>query len=341
MMSIAWLGVTAIFASFCATWLVRRYAVSKNVVDVPNDRSSHRVTTARGGGLAIVLTFFGVLIVLKSMNVVSLPLLVAILGGGGLVALVGFLDDHRHVSALWRLLTHFVSAGWAVYWLGVTPSISIGTIAIAAPVVVLLAVVCMVWLVNLYNFMDGIDGIASIEAITVCFGAALLIYLGQPSAMYWAPPLLFGASVLGFLFWNYPPARIFMGDIGSGFLGYVLAVFCLQSVWIAEEMIWAWAILLGAFIVDTTLTLFRRMLRGHRPHTAHRCHAYQHASRRFSKHKPVSVALGVINLVWLLPIAALVVFGILDGIVGLLIAYAPLIVLALEFGSGTDELRST
>jgi Fuc2NAc and GlcNAc transferase len=199
-----------------------------------------------------------------------------------------------------------------------------------------LAAVYLVWLLNLYNFMDGIDGIASIEAITVCLGAASLYSLtglGSHAVL----PLLLAAAVAGFLFWNFPPAKIFMGDAGSGFLGIVLGGLSLQAAWVSPPMLWCWLILLGVFIVDATYTLVRRLLRGDKVYEAHRSHAYQFASREFGKHLPVTLAVAVLNLCWLLPIAFCVAKLGLDGAVGVVLAYIPLIVLAVRFHAGECE----
>ena len=132
-----------------------------------------------------------------------------------------------------------------------------------------------------------------------------------------------------------------MGDAGSGFLGIVLGVLSLQAGWIAPELFWGWVILLGVFVVDATWTLLRRLLRGERVYEAHRSHAYQYASREFGRHLPVTLAVGAINLAWLLPIAAWVGLGGLDGLLGVAIAYAPLVGLALRFRAGEPEVRET
>ena len=336
-MSAFWLLPAAAFLSFCLTWLVRRYALSRQLIDVPGERRSHRTATTRGGGLAIVLTFLCGLSILYAAGLVPRSVLAAICGGGGLVALIGFVDDHRHVPAYLRLLTHFLGAAWALYWLGVPPGT--GFASVPAWVFTGLAAVWIVWLVNLYNFMDGIDGIASIEAITVCFGAALLYFIVLPASGLWLGPALLLASVAGFLYWNYPPARIFMGDAGSGFLGFVLAAFCIQATWSGAGMFWAWIILLGVFVVDSSVTLVRRMLRGQKLHKAHRSHAYQYASRKHGTHERISLAVGAINLVWLLPLSLLVASANLDGRIGLAIAYAPLLWLAFRYKSGADETQ--
>jgi Fuc2NAc and GlcNAc transferase len=141
--------------------------------------------------------------------------------------------------------------------------------------------------------------------------------------------VLSGASAAaGFLIFNFKPARIFMGDVGSGFLGVTFGLLTVHHASANSDLFWAWLILLGAFIVDATLTLIRRICHGERFYQAHRSHAYQYASRRFQSHARVSIVFGVINLLWLLPIALLVATGRLEGIAGVAVAYLPLAILA-------------
>jgi Fuc2NAc and GlcNAc transferase len=261
----------------------------------------------------------------------------AIAGAGTLIAVMGFMDDHGHIAARWRLLGHFAASTWLLFWIGGLPIVEIGgwtfNLGWFGHV---LAAFYLVWLLNLYNFMDGIDGIASVEAICVCVGACLLYWVIDATDLVWAP-LLLAVSVAGFLFWNFPPAKIFMGDAGSGFLGIVLGGLSLQAAWVSADLLWGWLILLGVFIVDATFTLFRRLIRGDKVYEAHRSHAYQFASRRFGSHLTVTVVVGVINLLWLLPIAVGITrFGLNAG-AGLILAYAPLIALAIKFHAGELE----
>jgi Fuc2NAc and GlcNAc transferase len=197
----------------------------------------------------------------------------------------------------------------------------------------------LVWLLNLYNFMDGIDGIAGVEAVSVSLGAAVLVYLAtdSSSAVDISLPLLLAGAVAGFLVWNFPPARIFMGDAGSGFLGITIGILSLHAGALAPPLLWSWLILLGVFVVDATFTLLRRLLRGERVYQAHRSHAYQRAARRCGRHLPVTLAVAAINMFWLLPVAACVATGRLDGAAGLLIAYAPLVGAAARLGAGLPE----
>ncbi|MGL1834084.1 MraY family glycosyltransferase [Rhodocyclaceae bacterium SMB388] len=326
------------FASLVMTFCLRKYALARSLMDIPNARSSHSVPTPRGGGVAIVVSFLLALALITVSGGIDWSVSFALLGAGGFVALVGFLDDHGHIAARWRLLAHFVAAFWALGWLGGAPALQLfgvefdlGWLGVA------LVAVYLVWLLNLYNFMDGIDGIASVEAICVCAGGALLyVLLDKPNLALL--PLMLAAAVTGFLYWNFPPARIFMGDAGSGFLGIVLGIMSIQAGWVDPALFWSWVILLGVFVVDATFTLVRRLLRGDKVYEAHRSHAYQYASRQFGRHLPVTLAVGVINLAWLLPIALLVGTGRLDGVLGVVIAYVPLVLLAIKFRAGALEV---
>lgn len=335
---IVWLLIPiVILLSFLLTGSLRRYAIARSIIDIPNARSSHSAPTPRGGGVAIVVAFLLALPVLGWTQIVPPVALIATGGAGLLIAVIGFMDDHGHIAARWRLLGHFFAAAWALFWLGGLPPISVfGVLFDMGWVGGVLAAVYLVWLLNLYNFMDGIDGIASVEAMCACLGAIVLYWLGGFGDLVWLP-LLLAMAVAGFLFWNFPPARIFMGDAGSGFLGMVLGVISLQAAWASSQLLWAWLILLGVFIVDATFTLVRRLLRGDKVYEAHRSHAYQFASRRLKGHLPVTLGVAAINLFWLLPLAACVVLLGLDGTWGLVLAYVPVVALALKFHAGELE----
>ncbi|SCZ67215.1 MraY family glycosyltransferase [Thiohalomonas denitrificans] len=335
-----WVFPFAAGVALLLTGALRRYALFRGLMDSPNERSSHTVPTPRGGGLAIVLTCLVALPLLNWAGGPTAASLWALVGAGAWVALVGWFDDHGHIPARWRLLAHFVAAGWALAWLGGLPplpafglDVDLGWLGYG------LAAFYLVWLLNLYNFMDGIDGIAGIEALTVCLGGVILYLLSPATGAEWAPPTLLLATVFGFLFWNFPKAKIFMGDAGSGFVGIMLGVLSIQAAWVAPELFWGWVILLGAFVVDATVTLVRRVLRDEPFHRAHCSHAYQYAARKFGSHPPVSYAFGAINLFWLLPVASTVALGWLDGALGVVIAYLPLVGLALWFKAGAAELQ--
>jgi Fuc2NAc and GlcNAc transferase len=336
-----WTLLAAVCVSLTLTWVLRRYALTRSsLIDLPNERSSHRNPTPRGGGVAIAIAFLGLLPTLWVDGTLTASLFIPLFGAGGLIAFVGFLDDHHPLPASWRLVSHFAAAAWVVGWSGGMPPLTFAGVHLSSVwLSSVVATVYVVWLLNLYNFMDGIDGIASIESMTVCVGGILLYLIATPGTQNWASPALLTASVAGFGYWNFPPARIFMGDSGSGFLGVTLGAFSIQAAWVAPELFWAWTILLGVFIADATVTLTRRVWRGHRYDQAHRSHAYQHAARRFGSHKSISLAVGAINLLWLLPLALLVTLGYVDASLGLLIAYAPLVWLVLALRAGAPEAQ--
>jgi Fuc2NAc and GlcNAc transferase len=327
--------LSAFLVSLAGTGVLRRYALAHRVLDVPNERSSHQLPMPRGGGVAIVVSFLGASSALAALGRIPASTTWAIVVGGSIVAAVGFVDDHRHLSARWRLLAHFTAAIWAVVLLmdsgGELSSIGIKGLWAAV------AVVAIVWLLNLYNFMDGIDGLAGIQAVTVGLAVASMhLVRGSADVSWWLPAIMM-ASAAGFLVWNFPPAKIFMGDAGSGFVGFVLGVLALADTRYSPDTIWGWVILLAVFVTDATVTLCRRAANGERIWEAHRTHAYQIASRRAGGHRPVTLVVAAINLGWLLPLSLLAVTGRMHGAVAAVIAYAPLLALGVRIGAGRRD----
>lgn len=320
---------------------LRMYAIKKNVIDVPNSRSSHSVPTPRGGGVSIVICFLGGLAYLAYNEVLSVNLLILFFVAGALVALIGWLDDHGHVNARWRLLIHFSSAALIVFVTGGLPTLSFFGFDINFGWLgFLLSTFTLVWLLNLYNFMDGIDGLAGSQAVisSAVVGGLLVFLLDKPAEA--SIHFLMAVSALGFLVWNFPPAKIFMGDAGSGFVGLMLGSLMLLSAQVDQVLLWAWLIMLGVFIVDATMTLLIRLLRGDKIYEAHRSHAYQFASRQYGNHRIVTLAVICINLFWLAPLAYLASSGLLDGFLTLLIAYIPLVFLANKYKAGELEIST-
>lgn len=336
-MTFLWLLLAVFVVSWGLTLVLRRYALANSLMDTPNERSSHSVPTPRGGGVAIVVSFLLALLILRGLDLMSLATLVGLLGSGLLVAVIGFADDHGHIAARWRLLGHFAASIWALYWLGGSPGVTLfGLTLDPGWIGNILFVLYLVWMLNLYNFMDGIDGLASAEAISVCLGMLLVYWFSANLELAWGP-LALVAAVGGFLCWNYPPAKIFMGDAGSGFLGIVLAGMSIEAASRSPELLWSWLIMLGVFIVDATWTLMRRLLRGEKVYEAHRSHGYQYASRKHRSHKTVTLASIAINFVWLMPLSIAVASGWIPGFFGMVVAYAPLLFIARTYKAGESE----
>ena len=331
------LGVAVFAASVLLTHVTRRRALAHGQIDVPNHRSSHSVPTPRGGGLAIVVAATAGILLTGLAGPVSGRLLLAMLGGLP-IALIGFIDDRRSVSAAVRLAVHFCTAGFALALLGGAPPLQVGGVVMQwGAVGAVLSALTIVWTINLFNFMDGIDGLAASEAIFVLGAAAVLAVLsGHPSGLL-APQLLLAAACLGFLVWNWPPARIFMGDVGSGYLGYALAVLAIASGRENPVAPLAWLTLGGVFFVDATLTLVRRAGRGERLGEAHRSHAYQWLARRWRSHRRATLAVAALNVGWLLPCAWLETVMPRYAASIACAAMVPVAVLALWAGAGRKD----
>ncbi len=337
MTNLYWILSLALAGALIGTAVLRRYALSNSLIAIPNARSSHELPTPTGGGVAIAVSFVLSAVLLALTGLVQWSLIGAIAVSGGGVTVIGLLDDHAHTPARRRLFWHFVAAITGLVIIGgLAPIHLFGMSLNLAWAGYLFGSVYLVWLLNLYNFMDGIDGLASMEAIFACLGGALLYVVSGHVEFVWGPIVL-ALAVAGFLYWNFPPARIFMGDAGSGFLGITLGLLSLQAAWVNPALLWGWLILLGVFIVDATCTLVVRLVKGDKVYEAHRSHAYQYASRQFGGHLPITLSVTGINLIWLLPIATFVALGSLEGFVGLLIAYVPLTLLALWFKAGRRE----
>lgn len=328
--------IVSFFVSFFLTAKIRSYVINKNIIDIPNHRSAHTVPTPRGGGLAFVITYFFILIFGFVWQFIELDFFSALFGSAAIVAGVGYLDDKSHIPARWRLLAHFSAAIWAVYWIGIPPIVNHESNAFLYAMVVIAFLLFIVWSINLYNFMDGIDGIAGSEAVFV-FGASAIIYylLGNDNLFILLAALAF--SVLGFLVFNFPPAKIFMGDAGSGFLGLVVSLLMLQSAWFDSSVFYVFVVLYSVFICDSAVTLLTRALRKQKLHEAHNLHAYQKITRKFKSHKKTTVGIIFINIFFVFPVALLVATNKLQPAIALAIVYIPLILLCIAFGSGRAD----
>lgn len=285
----------AIFAgSYLLTAAVRRWALGRGVLDRPNHRSSHSHPTPRGGGISFVVITQAFLCFLYWRYPEQRPVWLA-LAGGLPVAAIGWLDDVRRLPSPVRLTVHLAAAAWAVYWLGGLPLLETGRGALRlGPIGSPLAVVGIAWSVNLYNFMDGIDGLAAGQAVVAgAVGGGLLLLSGAlPMALFAG---VLALAVAGFLVWNYPRARIFMGDVGSGYLGYLFGTLALASENHGGMPLLVWVLLLGPFVVDATATLVRRMVRREKWWEPHRTHAYQLAVQRGFSHAQVTGAVLVLD----------------------------------------------
>ena len=323
-----------------AAWVCRR-AETLRLLQMPNHRSSHAQPTPNGGGLGIVIagSLAGIALVLFS----GWTLGWYVLGLAVLLAVVGLRDDIQHLPARVRFGVQVAVCAGLLFSLGDLPtfSFSVGLeFAVGGWILSGLLLVGGVWWINLFNFMDGIDGIAGAQAVFMLLGSAALsawVNAEVMSSPVWMLMLCVAAATVGFLLLNWSPAKIFMGDVGStwlAFMVFALALLSVQSGWLSYAN---WLVLAAVFVTDATVTLLTRLLRGERWYEAHRNHVYQKLARRWSGHQPVTFLAIGLNVLWLAPLAGACTTWPQWAFRWVLLAYAPLVVGAMVLGAGRSE----
>ena len=281
------------FISVLTAIMIKRVAIH----DHPNERSAHAVAVPTGGGLSFIVAFYVGLIYFFLIGQVSVDLFYALLCGL-LLVLVSFVDDMVELSPKFRLLVQLVTVVSAFYFLGVFTDF--------AWYVVVFFLLAALWLINLYNFLDGIDGYAGSEGVVVSLGAFVLYH----DSLF----VMMAVAIGGFLLLNWQRASLFMGDVGSTFLGFFFVVMALYHYHDSTDIM-IWVILLYLFIFDASLTLIRRFMRGEKLSQAHKKHLFQRVVQSgYSHQKTVLLAMGI-NL------AIMIALYAIESGVGLLVLF--------------------
>lgn len=346
-------GIVLILTSGLVSWAVGvwlcRSGYRLGLMQVPNTRSSHSQPTPTGGGVSFVV----VSSLLSALVFYAAPWIdgIIMISAAAILAIVGFIDDRRHVSIGARLITQIAVV---IVYVVLVPDLANLTpawlliVGQSQAVLTLVLLVAGVWWINLFNFMDGVDGLAAAHSEFMLLSAALMIGMTQSGSNF-HPELIFAllvsAAVGGFLILNWSPARIFMGDVGSTWLAFVIFSLAIQSIskgWLGYP---EWLILASVFITDSTVTLVTRILRGDRWYEAHRTHAYQHLADWWQKdgksgHRLVTLMVVGVNLIWVCPIAWASLLWPGWSLMFVVIAYAPLVLGALLIGSGRPRTIS-
>jgi Fuc2NAc and GlcNAc transferase len=318
--------------SYIAVIYAKRWALAHAIMDVPNARSSHSQPMPRAGGIGVVLTFSAALITISVIDGGQPVSARALLGGGLAVAIVGLVDDLRHLPPWIRLSVHLLAAS-AIVLAGIrvdTISLpSFGSLSLGF----LGAVLSVIWIVavtNIYNFMDGIDGLAAGVAVLGAAGLAIIGAIRGDLALALLACALAG-SALGFLAHNFPPASVFMGDVGSGFLGFVLAGLTLLAGTRSPTSLPAVAVglVIAPFLLDGTLTLVRRVATGERWYEAHRSHYYQRLVILGYSHRSVSLLYYGLTILAVLGTVAYVILQELTGLLLMVASIAPFFILMI------------
>ncbi|KAB7889788.1 MraY family glycosyltransferase [Poseidonibacter ostreae] len=281
--------IILLLLSFALTYFIKEYAIKKSLVATVNKRSSHSVPTPHGGGIAVSLTWFIGLIYLYMNDQIDPTLFYALIIGA-VIAVVGLVDDIVELSPKLRMVVFTLVGASGLYIICGLETITFGLFDISNIVVTsAFTMLLILWYINLTNFIDGIDSYLAVKFIFLSV-AGFLLFGGAHFAVL-------GVAVLGFLYWNWHKAKIFMGDVGSTLLGYTIAIITIYYANIESSNLWIWLTLYGVFWFDATLTLIRRKLNGEKLTQAHRKHAYQRLTQAGWSHSRVTLAALGLNLV--------------------------------------------
>lgn len=272
--------IVLVLISFFLTYFIKNYMIKKSFVASVNERSSHTVPTPHGGGIAIAITWFIGLFYLFFIGQIEENLFYALLFGA-VISIVSFFDDIYELSPKLRLIIQAIVAIGGLYFLGGFETLTFGIFDIQNPIFTnIFAFFMIIWFINLYNFLDGINGYAGSEALFLAV-AGFILFGGNHF-------LVLVVAVLGFLYWNWNKAKIFMGDVGSTLLGYNIAIFTIYYANQEPTNFWIWIILFSIYWFDATLTLIRRKLNKERLSQAHKKHAYQRLTQAGWSHYKVT-----------------------------------------------------
>ncbi|WP_041654670.1 glycosyltransferase family 4 protein [Arcobacter sp. L] len=309
--------IILLLISFSLTSFIKNYMIKKSLVASVNERSSHTTPTPHGGGIAIAITWFIGLFYLYFIGQIENNLFYALLFGV-LISIVSFFDDIYELSPKIRLIIQAIVAIGGLYFLGGFETLTFGIFDILNPIFTnIFAFFMIIWFINLYNFLDGINGYAGSEAVFLAV-TGFILFGGNHF-------LVLAIAVLGFLYWNWNKAKIFMGDVGSTLLGYNIAIFTIYYANQEPTNFWIWIILFSVYWFDATLTLIRRKLNKERLSQAHKKHAYQRLTQAgWSHYKVTNYSIGLNILLFT------IVFFISNIFVAFLLAFVVL-VLVMKF----------
>ncbi|MDD3835192.1 MAG: glycosyltransferase family 4 protein [Sulfurimonas sp.] len=275
--------------SFSLTYLIKNYAIKKSLVAEVNERSSHTVATPHGGGIAVALTWFIGLIYLYFTNQIEPSLFYALLCGA-VIAVVGLVDDIVELKPKTRMIIFTLVSFVGLYIIGGFNTLTFGIFDISNPIITsIFAMLLILWYINLTNFIDGIDSYLAMKFIFLSL-AGFILFGGVHF-------VVLGVSILGFLYWNWHKAKIFMGDVGSTLLGYTIAIITIHYANQEPSNFWVWITLYALFWFDATLTLVRRKLNDEMLSQAHKKHAYQRLTQSGWSHSRVTLYAFALNII--------------------------------------------
>jgi Fuc2NAc and GlcNAc transferase len=331
--SLTQIGVLAVAGvlTVAGMWGYRLFAVRLGIVANPNFRSLHQQPLPRGGGIVFSIVCIAAVIALSFTGCAIDPgLMRALVGGGTVAAVFGFVDDAIHLGPVVKLCVQIALAGWVLICFDGKPLIDLPLTPHWLDVAVSWA--GLVWLMNLYNFIDGIDGLAAIGAVSMSAMASLALILSSADRSIILVLAALALCSSGFLVFNWPPASVFMGDSGSQFLGFYFGALIGATMIHGNLRVWSWLIIFGYFAGDTTTTTIVRMFVTDKWYGEHRSHAYQNLARIWDSHLKVVQGVSLYHLLWLFPLVVWSVVAPSAAPVSAVLALVPVILFTLRYG---------
>jgi len=321
---------TVLFLCIVCLFIYKKIAVYYNILADPDYRTLHESPTPRGGGLIFSLVFVFSILIFWGVYELSNQIFYLFGVGGFIATLFGFIDDIKNMRVKTKLSIQLFLGAWTIYWLdlGELFLLSLTPIFMIIPVLLFF----MVWIMNAYNFMDGIDGMAASGAIFISLTLAIVLFLTNSSVEVINIFILLAIVVSGFIFFNWPPATVFMGDAGSVFLGYIFGSLLLLTILNNDISVWTWLTVFGFFFADTTVTQIMRVILVKKWYLPHRSHAYQNLARITNSHLKVTTGVTLYNLVWIFPLTLWSALQPGMGFIAAILAIAPALVVAYKYG---------
>lgn len=320
-------------------YLYPHIAIRCGLIANPNFRSLHERPIPRGGGIAVACITSFLIAFLYHHALISLQLFLVLFPCGLIVTLFGLCDDRYEISARYRLLFQCLVALWTSFMLGLEPPLNLGFTVLSSSWLELpLGFAAIVWFFNLYNFIDGTDGMALSATIFISLSMSMFLFLHHDKQLALISFTLCVTSSALILF-NWPPAKLFIGETGSSFCAFIICSVILASLWKHQSIFWIWLIVLGFYICDTTSTTVTRIIKYPRSwYKPHRSHAYQNLARQWNSHLKVILLVLAIDIFWLLPLATIAFLNPKLAWLITTIAYIPIILFCLRFGPLNEDV---
>jgi Fuc2NAc and GlcNAc transferase len=322
--------LTVVFTAY-----YRKLAVRWKILDIPNDRSSHTQPIPRGAGITFFLSFNIVLGLLMWQQQLAMYYVYPVLLGGPVILILGYWDDLHSLSAVLRLTFHFLAALFifGLISAGFSKAVVISFLPNWPWLSAIFCILFIAWFINLYNFMDGCDGLATSIGMVGSGLIAILSYMAGNNDLAIIYVVL-AYALAGFLIFNWHPAKVFMGDAGAYYLGYIFGSLALVSKMYYDSSLYLHLIIFGLFIVDATWTLLRRLFRRERVFQGHHMHAFQKLIDRGWGHARVTSLYILITVLWLFPMAAFSMNFQTMSFLFVVVAYIPIFIFVLYLKAG-------